>query len=60
MVLINVCFVGSGHGDNLAAAAENLLQQEANLACIPDNGSANSIESFHAEEFDLHKRYGAF
>ncbi|KAF5471172.1 hypothetical protein F2P56_011630 [Juglans regia] len=47
--------IAEGQGDNLAAAAENLLQQEANLACIPDNGSANSIESFHAEEFDLHK-----
>lgn len=60
LVVINMCFVGSGHMDNLAAAAENLLQQETNLACIHVNDSANSIESFRAEEFDLHKRYGTF
>lgn len=58
--MIEMHFVLAGHSGNPAAAAEHLLQQEVNPACIHNNGSANSKEeSFHVEEFDLPKRYGA-
>ncbi|XP_062171976.1 zinc finger CCCH domain-containing protein 55-like isoform X3 [Alnus glutinosa] len=47
-----------GHSGNPAVAAEHLLQQEVNPACIHNNGSVNSKEeSFHVEEFDLPKRF---
>lgn len=58
--MIEMHFIFAGHSFNPEAAAEHLLQQEVNPACIHYNGSANSKEeSFHAEEFDLQKRYGA-
>ncbi|KAG2674793.1 hypothetical protein I3760_13G154500 [Carya illinoinensis] len=48
--------VAQGHSDNSAAAAEHLLLQEVNPACIHNNHSAKSKEDiFHAEEFDLQK-----
>lgn len=50
----------AGHSDNPAAAAEHLLKQEVNPACLHNNSSGNSKEeSFNPEEFDNQKRYGA-
>lgn len=60
MVVTNKHFVGAGHIENPATAAEHLFQQEANPACVVNIGSANSKEeSSHAKEFDLQKRYRA-
>nr|XP_023877168.1 zinc finger CCCH domain-containing protein 55-like [Quercus suber] len=50
--------IAEGHSDNPAAAAEHLLKQEVNPACLHNNSSGNSKEeSFNPEEFDNQKSH---